>query len=330
MKLLLTILCLGFSLHAEDLLSRQSGQAIPPGVWTRITPVGGPFFPTYQGYDNFTYNPVTGRTFLLGTYKDITTETDRTLFGYSAEKNRWDLIDQGSTSHDEHMLEGGHSDNRLITDPTTGFLWLLNGGGSGSNAGEFTFANWQYDPVAQAGRLSHSILRTFGASAEYSARVDYTRGVIVQHGTSQGTQEYNMLNNTWGAAYCGSGGAGCPPAALQEACMVWNTAHQSIYLFGGFSSGVAQNTLYRNSAGTWSVVSPSGTGPSPAGVAGMRLRHQTQQAAGVRRMQQRCRLLDRERVGHLHSGFRDEYLVGWAGGSGSPGGGSSSHGEAGL
>ena len=261
MKFLLGILCLGLALHAEDLLSRQSGQAVPPGVWTRINPVGGPFFPTYQSYDNFAYNAVTGRTFALDTYKDITTETNRTLFGYSAEKNRWDLFDQASTSHDEHMLEGGHGDNLLVTDPTMGFLWLLSGGHSASSAGEFTYANWQYDPVAQAGRVKQSMLRTFVASKEYSAQIDYVRGVMVQHGTG-GTQEYNLLNNTWGAPYCASGGAGCPPSNLLEACMVWNSADQSIYLFGGINSTTVQNTLYRNSGGTWSVIPTTGTGPS--------------------------------------------------------------------
>jgi hypothetical protein len=60
MKLLaIAALWFSFALHAEDLLSRQNGQAIPPGVWTHINPVGGPFFPRYQSYDNFVYNAVT-------------------------------------------------------------------------------------------------------------------------------------------------------------------------------------------------------------------------------------------------------------------------------
>lgn len=246
----------------EDMTSRQGGVALPVGQWTEVCPgtkCGGTQ-PNVVGFDNLIYVPAIKRACMLTSYKEITSEQNRTLWCYSLSENRWDIFSMGGSFHDDQALYGGHPDNELAVDPTTSLIYYTNANGAGSSASETSLLTWIFDPIGQSGRVVDQLSKANTNGSESSDIVDYTQGIDYRIG-SGGSSPYNILTNTYGSLTCTSG-ANCPSTALREACAVWSTKNQTEYVFGGLSGATMQNSVYSNYQGNWSSVTVVGSSPT--------------------------------------------------------------------
>ncbi len=247
-------------MFSEDLLSQQAGTAVPAGTWTRLNFTGtAPDYLTY--FDKWEYVPAIDRVCMLGSYREPSSEPNRSWACYSFSENRWDIWDTGSSWHNEHLPEGGHPMGEVVIDPTQSIA-MGQCCFSGSQVAEGPrWGMYWYDFVGQVGipKQTATALRqmTMLGTAAFDV-FDYK--LVAEGGDSgmQGTSIYDPGSNAWKLTISTSCSGKCPPASINSAAMALDTLDKKIYLFGGATTA-PQNTVYRftESASRWESLAPT-------------------------------------------------------------------------
>lgn len=267
MHLALTIILLAGSVGATDIFGTETGIAVPVNTWVHLTSPAGYVPAVDSGWGKLQFIPTLNRAcMLIMGYRSLGTEPDRSLVCYSAAQNRWDVLDNNSTYHDEHMAEAGHAVAGFGVDTTTGVFYgpLAY---SGSNQSDSLRWTWAYDTIGQVGRARQTPTKPALTVSQPAGQFDPLNKVLVLHGgdgTAMETTEYNPATNTYAINVSAMCDTVCPPAGLMQASTAYNQHDGKIYLFGGRDGVAYENGLYRYDAATdtWEDLDPSGTDPS--------------------------------------------------------------------
>ena len=199
---------------------------------------------------------------MLGNYHAFSTEPGAGMIAYDFESNRWDVLDVGSSFHNENMPDAGHPVGGFAYDPTLKAV-IYYCCGSGSNQAENTYGTWWFDILGQTGRIKQTSPKPGNIQYESSAFDTAQETYVLQGGGSfVGTWTYNPNTNS----YQQQSPAGTPPnPSVNQPSMTYNAKDGKVYLFGGQIGSTFSNDLYTYDvvSNTWTKLSPPGTLPSP-------------------------------------------------------------------
>src|SRR5689334_4973107 len=177
-----------------------------PGVWTRLpytyTAGVNPRTNGYAvtGFDKAFYVPALDRMCNLGNYREPSSEPNRAWLCYSFAENNIAILDVGSTFHDEHMPEGGHTVGAVNVDPANSIAY-----GpccfSGSQVSDAPMGGaYFYDFTGNVGRNRQSTSRLAWYTQQATGAIDPLTGTLVTYGGQNGVQTtalYNPATNMW-------------------------------------------------------------------------------------------------------------------------------------
>lgn len=270
----LALLLAGTAFATDNLLSQQSGTSLPVNTWVKLTPPGALGYTCDPLWLSVFYVPsldvITG----MCDFRSIGTEPNRSWIAYSLKNNSLYVLDNNSTWHNEHFVEGSHPVVGSAIDPTASVLYGW-GGFSGSQGSERYHTTYAYDFNARTGRNLQTATNPNYNIQEPSGAFDPLRGQFVEHGGAGGvgTNIYTVSTNSWAfGVTCTTNAAGCPKNDVTNAAMAYSTLEDAIYLFGGLSGGSGlQNETHRYNpvSQTWTAITISGSSPSARQAAAM-------------------------------------------------------------
>lgn len=257
-----------------DLLSTQPGVPIPANTWVKLTPPGALGYACDAVWETAYYVPALDVVVINCSFRNKGTEPNRSWIAYGLKNNQLYVLDNNSTWHNEHFLEGAHPVGGFGLDQTTSVLYGW-GNFSGAQGSERYHTTYAYDFNAQVGRNLQTATNPNLNIQEPVGAFDPLRGQFVEHGGANGvgTNIYTVSSNSWAVGVtCTSNGPGCPKSDLTNPSMAYSTFEDAIYLFGGLSGGSGlQNGTFRYSPATqtWATVTISGSSPSARQAAAM-------------------------------------------------------------
>ncbi len=114
------VLCSG--LAGEDLLTNQSGIALAANTWVHVdsTSVGTNTAYYATGYWNAFYVPTIDSVCQRGSWREPSSEPNRSWYCWSWDENRYSIMSVGSTWHNWETSEGGHTVGEMGIDAFRG------------------------------------------------------------------------------------------------------------------------------------------------------------------------------------------------------------------
>ena len=257
MKRLAICLLFLFSARAEDLqtftIGHSTGVNIPANTWVDMTATITGQMPDYMTYyDKSFFVPALGMVADLGSWREPSSEPNRSWMLYDPMENRIWPWSFNSTWHNEEAPEGGHPMGQMNIDPTTSNA-LGRCCSSGAQVSDNpAVGNYFYDFWGGVGRVTMPVQNSRYDAQLGSASYDpFNRKVVYQSGVSgDNTFIYDPVTNAMAINVQGSP---APATNLTHQAMATNNADQDIYMFGGAIGSTASAGLwkYNTLANTW-------------------------------------------------------------------------------
>jgi hypothetical protein len=235
-----------------NLTTASGGIPLPTGTW--VNPLTNGFPAQIVGYGKLVYAPALKESVMLENYHEMGSEHNQALLGYNFTANHWDVLSLGGDFHTSTMPDGGHPAGMFTYNPNNNtFVYYCCF--SGSNEVEMPLHTWWFDPVGQVGRDKQPPTKP-GLTLEAGATFDAAHNTYVLFDVGH-TWTYNPTTNGWQQVI--PKGTPPPSSAGTYPAMTYDSANQTVYLFGGGGNDIYTYDVPLN---TWTLVTPSGTKPS--------------------------------------------------------------------
>ena len=232
--------------------STQSGTPIPANTWVMVKTAGFPV--QVEGFGKLVYGAGFKRSVMLENYHQSGSEPNQALVGYNFASNRWDVLSVGDNFHTDTMPDGGHPSGMFAYNANQN-TFVYPCCFSGSQATERANHFWWFDAAGLTGKDKYTNPAPYDLQAAGS--FDPAHNAYVYFG-NPGTWTYNPVSNMW-QQKATSGTA--PVSTNGFPSMVYNSANQKTYLFGGASGPSSDLYVYDMPANSWTKLAP--TGPAP-------------------------------------------------------------------